>query len=857
MFTLFRRLRARLKYRHFERDLAREIEVHREMKQDELEASGVAPSDARARSVRTLGNVTYMREEARSVWIARWLDTTWQDVRYALVTFRRQPVFCLGTILMLGLGLGLVTTVFTVADASFFRPWRVPDPETLLFVRSAAAPGTDFNVASVPEFRHLREHSRTFRQLALTVRGGRMRLFDDAGAYESVGSMTVSANYFELIGVPIIAGRSFLPGEDTTPAPSNVVIISERLWTERFNRDVAAIGRIIRLERTPYTVVGVVTGSFMDGHNSKTEVWRTISLAEYQDPRHRSFPYAILGRLSESSSQAQAVAELGQLSAAFRSGHQLPPLSFRLTDTRPGGRAERLQVFGLVFVALLLVQLVACANVGNLLLARAIARQREIAVRLSLGAGRWRVVRQLVTETSVLSLCAGALGIGIAIGVPRIVTSLFPNPFETAAFYAPAASTFGFVFGMSLLTALACSLTPALRATRVSVSTLAGERHGQTVASARLRRGLLALQISLAMLLLTCAGLLTRAIGHASGANPGFSIGDFQEISVEFAPGSQGPRRKVLFEQLFNATRPPEWPPLTSSQEPTVIDDRYTIFLRTTPTSQVRAIVRRGVAPNYFDVLGIKLVAGRSLERRAVRELVLSREAAEMFWPGENPIGRTLLSGLRSDELESHVVVGIAPDLPVRSLSRTDPVGYTESEYVVDRVLLRTLDPVVVERLRDVVHRIDPEVTISARPLKEVLADSLFVARIGSRVAWAIGAIGLFLATIGAFSLFTQAVEERRREIGIRMALGAQAAQVVLLVLRTTQRSVATGLVIGVGLAVGGAQLLRSYLYGLSPFDPVTYLQVGGILLVAAMVATWIPARRATRVDPVVALRHD
>ena len=857
MFTLLRRLRARLKYRHFERDLAREIEVHREMKQVELEASGVAPADARSSAGRALGNVTYMREEARSVWVARWLEQGWQDVRYAVTGFRRQPMFGIGTTLMLGLGLGLVTTVFTVADATFFRPWRVPSPETLFFVRSSAPPGNDFAGASIPEFRYLREHSRAFRQLAVTVRGARVRLFYDGEAYEQVGSMTVSADYFDLIGVPIIAGRSFLPGEDTTPSPSNLIVISERLWTERFNRDAAAIGRTIRLERTPCTIVGVVTEKFLDGHSSRTEVWRSISLAEYQDPRHRAFPFAMLGRLGEGTTQAQAVTELGRLSASFRSGHQIPPITFHLRDTRPGGGDEGLQIVGLVFFALLLVQLVACANVGNLLLARAITRQREIAVRLSLGAGRWRVVRQLVTETAVLALCAGALGIVIGVAIPRIVTSFFPRVFETAAFYAPSTTTFGFVFGMSLLTALACSLTPALRATRVSVSSLAGERHGQTVASARLRRSLLALQIALAMLLLTGAGLLTRAISHASGTDPGFSIEDFQEVTIQFAPGTQGPRRKTLYERLYEATRGRDWPPLTISQQPPIVDDRHGIFLRAGPTDPVRVLADRGVTPNYFDVLGIRLLSGRTFNPRDDRELVLSRQAAEMFWPGENPIGKPLISGLRSDEFRSHVVVGIAPDLPIRSLAKTDPVAYGPSQYFVDRVLVRSLDPALIERLRTTVSQIDPAVTISARPLREILDDNLFIARIGSRVAWVIGGIGLLLATIGAFSLFTQAVEERRREIGIRMALGAQASQVVALVLRSTRRSVAAGLVIGVGLAAASAQLLRSYLYGLSPFDPLSYLQVAGILLLAAMVATWIPARRATRVNPVEALRAE
>jgi predicted permease len=858
MFTWFRRLRARIKYRHFDRDLAREIEVHRAMKQEELEAGGTAAADARAKALRSLGNVTYLREEARSVWIARWLESLWQDVRYALAALRRQPVFGIGTVLMLGLGLGLVTTVFTVADATFFRPWRVPDPETLMMVRSNAAPGSDFAGMSVPEHRYIREHSRAFRQLSLTVRGGRVRLFYNAENFDRVGSMQVSANYFDLLGVPIIAGRAFLPGEDTSPAPSNVIVISERLWVERFNRDPSTIGRTVRFDGgQSYTVVGVVSGTFLDGHDSRTEVWRPVSLAQYADPRHRQFPHATLGRLAEGRSMSQAIAELDQLSAAYRSTQGLPKITYRLVDTRPSLNGERLAVVGLVFTALLLVQLVACANVGNLLLARAIARHREIAVRLSLGAGRWRVVRQLVTETAVLCLCAGALGLGIAAAIPRIIVSMFPEPFQTAAFYAPTAMSFLFSFGMSVLTALACSFTPALRATRVSVSALSAERHGHTVASARLRRGLLAIQISLAMMLLTSAGLLTRALSHASGSDPGFSIAEFQEVSVQFPAGSQGPRRKALYTQLFETTRTGDWPPIALNEAPLVEDDRVSMFLRATAGAPVRIVAARGVTPNHFDVLGIKLLAGRTFDPRDDREIVVSRAVAEMFWPGESALGRTLISGITSDEFRPRVIVGVAPDLPVRSLGGTDPVAYSGSQYFMDVALVRSLDPAVIERLRETVSRIDPGVTISARPLREVLADSLFVARIGSRVAWAIGAIGLLLATIGAFSLFTQAVEERRREIGIRMALGAQAAQVVALVLRTTRRSVFSGLILGAVFAAVASQLLRKYLYGLSPFDPVAYLQIAAILLAAALVATWLPARRATRINPVETLRAD
>jgi predicted permease len=762
---------------------------------------------------------------------------------------------------MLGLGIGLVTAVFTFVNVTLFQPWRVPDPDSLQFVRPQGRIGGDFNVISMPEYQYIRNRSRTMRHLSVTVRGGRSRVFYDADAFESVGVLTVSANYFEAMGLQMAAGRTFLQQEDSSPHPTNVVIISERLWAERFGGAPDIIGRSVRIERTALTVVGVAPRNFVDGHGPGTEVWRVLGLGAYQDPRHRTFPHSTLGRLADGSSDEEAAAELALLSAQFRAEHQLPEMAFVLVDTRPvstGGIGERGQVAGLVFIALLLVQLLACANVGNLLLARALARQREVAVRMSLGAGRWRIVRQLFTEALVLALIAGGVGLALSAVVPAVAVSLGLPWIGSASRFTPTGETLAFIVGLSFLTAVAAGLTPALRATRVSLSSITAERHGQTAGTARLRRALLAAQISLATLLLMGAGLLTRGISKVSDAGPGFAIGEFQEVNIEFPAGAQIPRRRALYEPLYEATRGDDWPALAMGETRPIVDDRYGIPLRTTPTAPVQMVARRGISPDYFDTLGIQLLAGRAPAMDDDhREIVLNRSTAELLWPGESPIGKTLISGMRSDDWKTHIVVGVAPDLPLRSLARTEPVAYLTSQLVSDVLLVRSLDPAAVIRLRELASRIDPEVTVTSRPLNDLVADALYAARVGSWVAWGIGAVGLLLASIGAFGVFAYAVEERRREIGIRMAMGAQAAQVIRLVLRTTQSSVLMGLGAGVVLTAVAAPLLRSYLYGLSPFDPVAYLQVSGLLLAAALMATWIPARRATRINPAITLRAD
>ena len=861
MFTLLRRFRARLKYRHFDRDLAREIEVHRAMKQDQLEAEGIAPAEARSNSVRALGNVTYMREESRGVWIGRSLETTWQDVRYALASFRRQPVFSLGAILMLGLGLGLVATVFTFAHASFLRPWRVPDPDTLRFVRSAAPFGVDFRSVSMPEYRYLREHATTIRHLAVTVRGAPSEArFEDS--VERVDTMTVTANYFEALGIRLIAGRPFLPSEDSSAAPSNVVVISERLWAERYNRDPAVAGKSIQLGRRVMTIVGVAPASFLDGHSSRTEVWRVMNLSEYRDARHGDFPFAMIGRLGRGVGVDQAATELGHLSRQFRSSERLPEISFRLPDTRPSSaNSDMKQIVGLVLLALILVQLVACGNVGNLMLARALVRQREIAVRLSLGASRSRVVRQLLTEALVLSAGAGALGMAMVVLLPSVAVALVADWPERAAYYAPTLATFAVAGLMSVLTAISCGLGPALRATRVSLSVASAERHGQTVHMARLRRLLLASQIALATLLLMSAGLLTRAVSHASAMDPGFDIDALQQVTLNLPSTARGARRDELSKQLVEAAAKGGLPPLALSSSAPVHNDRYSDFLRPAESDKIgiRALASKNISANYFDVIGVRLLAGRGPSpQTGDREVVLSESVAASFWPNESPIGKVVISGTRSDRTHRKTVVGVAPELSVRSLAGTQPAAYAATEFGgLGVLLLRSTSPAAVEQLQALANALEPGATVTARPLRDSLADSLIAARIGGWVAWGIGGIGLLLATVGAFGVFAHAVEEKRREIGIRMALGAQATQVVRAVLRTTQRPVFFGLGIGAAMAILATPLFRNYLYGLSPMDPIAFVQVAALLFLAAMLATWVPARRATRVNPIDALRRD
>lgn len=865
MFGFLRRLRARLKYRHYDRDLAQELEVHRAMKRDHLEASGVPPADAAVAATRALGNVTLVQEDARLVWVARWLEEVRQDVQYTLTTFRRQPMFCVAVIAVLGFGLGLVTTAHSVVDAMFMRQWQVPNSNQVHFVRSAAPPGSDYATISFPELRFVQEHSRSVDAISATMRAGMVAVYYGPETFDRAQSLNVSANYFDLLGVRLVAGRSFLPAEDDHATRVPVVVISERLWVDRFDRDPSVIGRSVRIGAVAHTVVGIAPAEFLDPHNSRTTVWRPIThsltqtqddVRRYADPRHPAFPYSIITKVAATSTPEHAAAELTGLSGQFRMTAGLPVYERRLRDTRPSAGGDDQMVGWLVLSTLVLIQLVACANVGNLVLARSLARQREMAARLALGAGRARLVRQLVTEVGVLSLIAAVVGIGLAHLIPSTLVPFLPEEAPRAEFFWPSGTTVTVALVMAILTALAAGLAPALKATRVNLSAVTGERHGPTIAAARLQRVLLATQVAVAALLLAGAGLFTRAVMHASSTDPGFPMREYLEVAFVFPAGSQSQRRVTLTTQLRAELEAGGWPPVTFLDEaPMQARNDRGHFLRSAPTASVRFFPGRNVSGNFFDVIKTPLLAGRMPS--SDKEVVLNGTAAALLWPGESPLGRTVASGLTRQDSETKVVVGIAPDLPSSDFTRIEAVVYTRASDWASLAIVHSRDQRIGDRFNELVSRLDPGVTATARPLEQTLDDVLQAPRIGSWVGWSIGGIGLALAMVGAFGVFAQSVETRRREIGIRLALGAAPSQAMRVVIARTQGTVAAGVTAGLGIAAVAAVFLRNQLYGLSPLDPVAYLQVIALMAGSAALATWLPARRATRVNPIETLRQD
>jgi putative ABC transport system permease protein len=819
------------------------------------------------------------------------LSFWWQDVRQAVRLLARRPLFALCAVLVLALGIGPATALFTLMNAVLFRPWQVPDPDRMAVIRARPAGEDGIGVITIAEYRYLREHSRSFSRMA-AWRPGPSRMEGGPGEQIAMRSAFVSAEYFEALGVRMTGGRGFVQDEEDYAAPNAVAVISYRLWQDRFGGDPGLVGRTIRIGRQAFTVVGVAAPGFEDVHDWRgSDVWMPLpalaltrgprfNLARFANPRGEELRL-LAGRLRPGVTRASAAAELSALSRRFRTDASLQSNGIDVFDTRPlrdwppDLLVSAISVQAVLALAVTIVLLVACANAGNLLLARALSRQREFAIRLSLGAGRVCVIRQVLLEAGMLSAVAGALGLGFALAAPGLMMDLGfrfaaqgfwpirPQDAVRSSLYAPDASVFLVAMLLVGLTAAAAGLAPVVRIIRGDLAT--GSRPPQRghSASARWRFVLLAAQVALTAVLLVGAGLLTRAIARAGSLEPGFMIRDVYVVSIalDIPPATMETRGRAFFLGLRDALGGSDLGPVAFTGLPPFSEANSVMMARRldVASSVIHRILTRDVSRDYFGVLGIAIVKGRLPEDEfASREVVVNESAARMLWPDAEPVGKMLENVISRTELLEYRVVGVVEDVPVRSMSEIEPVVYQMPYWpVASTLLVRSAAPGVSQRVRAVAAALEPHVTVTERPLVEHVRESLTRAVLASRTAWAIGALGLVLAMAGALGVFAQVVEERRREIGIRMALGARPRQIAGVVFRTAGQALLWGLAAGFVLSALSVPVLRRFLYGLNPFDPVAYAGVALTLSLAAAIATWIPARRAIAVDAVATLRSE
>jgi predicted permease len=873
---LWRRLRYLLRSRENNELLAEELAFHQAMKQKKYEDEGLSTADARRAAAREMGNLTHVHEDSRQIWLWRGIEAVAQDVRYGFRTLLQNLGFTTIAVLALALGIGLNTMLFTVFNALVLAPWAVKDPATVVSVFRAPeknARRANYSGFSMPAIEYLRQHTKTLSGIAATSNTGPTTLNDSAVVR---GGYYVTGNYLSLLGADMAAGRGFLPEEDAPHNGKPVVVLSHRAWQQYFNGDRSVVGTNIKLNYSRFLVVGITAPAFTGSSATLPDFWIPMHAMHLLDPSRdwiangRDFCcFDVAGRLAPGVSRKQASAELSVLLNQYAKDAHIEEdravfLARATFVSTPDREAVVYPILGLVAGAVLLVLLIACANIANLLLARATARQREIGIRLSIGASRFRVVRQLMTESLLLAIAGSVFAIALAGSVTGPLMRHFAN--EPLSFsFEPDYRVFAYTAVLAVLATLAFGLVPALHATRTSLNSAlrADNFLGGRLTTSRLRNILLGAQVAFSLVLLVGAGLMTRALQHAQGVDPGFAVKNVAVLSVDLRLHSyDDAATAAFFRDLMGriAVLPNVRSvahafviPLGTMRASTAgeIDGRKEAGKNTTPVFQFNR-----VSFDYLRTLKIPIVKGRYFKPSDVHAVIVNEAMADRFWRGVNPVGHRIRSGK-----EEFDVIGVMKNVRSTNLSSTDDAYvYQLADGGADqRVVVRTDgDPrELIGVLPKLAAAVDPRVRGTVTLLGDNLEGQINRQRYVASIAGSLGGLALALACIGIYGVVGYTVQQRTREIGVRMALGATRQHVLSAILKQNFRVVGVGAIIGIAAAAGLSRLIAAFLYGVSPLDPVSFGAVLIALLASAMLASYLPARRAVSIDPFRALRHE
>ena len=803
-----------------------------------------------------------------------------QDLRYACRTLLRAPSFTVAAVLTLAIGIAVNTIVFTLLNSLALRAMPVRDADRVVRVFPLDARGERQNLVSYADYLEYRGAASGLEGLAAYI-PVEITAAPAGGEAEDVIAYAVSANYLPLFGVEPALGRAFEAAEES-PASAPVAIISQSLWRRRFASDPSALGAAIVLNSRRFTIVGVGPERFAGTEPIAPDIWVPLGMQSVVSPgadllTDRDARWLLLagridrGRSRETVASALTVAAR-RLAAASPSasravGVVVVPGTFFTID--PGLRPIILLVMGIVG----LVLAIACANVANLVLARTSSRQRELAVRLAIGASRWRVVRQLVTETTLVGLIGGVAGLLLSVWTLRflypVAVSLLPFRWGTVVLdLTPDLRVFAYTFGVALIAGIALGLVPAVQGATPHISAALHD-DGAMVRSrfsrTRLRHALVVIQIAVCLMLLVGAGLLARGLQRARALDLGFQTdgvvfteydlrrhaytdagaAEFNRSMAVFAAGLPGVHSVALTSHV----------PLTGGLTHATVwleghDSRVTCLTTTS-------------SPAYFDVLRVPVVAGRNFTSEEAAQgapiVIISEGLAARFWPGASAVGRTMRAAGFPAPL---TVVGVVRDTSSASLWRDKemslyvPLKPAPDQRAIHLLVRASRDTrAVVPALRERARALDARVRFEASPLESVLQLWILPSRVAATAAAALGGVALLLASVGIYAVLAFAVAQRRREIGVRMALGATARDVTRLVLRDGVRLIALGLAIGQAGALAVGRVLRQFVFDIGAFDPLTFILVPGLLCLVALAACYVPARHATRIAPLTALR--
>jgi len=846
-----------------ENDFDKELRNHLDLEAEEQSAEGISANEAADRARRTFGNPTIISEDVRAVWHLRWLENFWQDARYGVRQLGKNLTFTCVAIITLALGIGANTAMFSIADAVLWRSMPYPHPEQLVVANEVPRSDPDASWGTTYlTFRDWQARSTVFQNFAATMSD--QRILREGPDPVRVNGVAVTHDFFDVMGVAPILGRVILASDDTTSAPP-VVVLSHRMWTERFASDPNIVGRVVHIGRTiTFTAIGVMPVGFDD---DSVDYWVPLVRINPFVNRH-VWIFNTVGRLRPGHTAAEAQAELEtmllQIERDFpeaNRGHDVRVNSLR-TQTSSDIRSALLVLLGAVG----LVLLIACANLAALISVRAAGRSRELAVRAALGASRGRLIAQLLTESALLSFAGGIAGVALAYWATRSLVFLSKDPrLLHAAINFPVLL---FAFAAVAITSVLAGIAPAMQHSRDTLNS----RNSGHRRRARLQQSLVVSEIALCLVLLVGAGLLFKTLRNILDVDAGFRTDHLVTMSVTLPPTYTD--QLQMFHFYRDAAERLQMLPGISAVSvvnslpvaPGEANGDINIEGRpAAPGANGAAGFRRSL-PNYFQMMGIPLLRGRNFDEHddgvnKDRVVIINDRFARQFWPKDDPIGKRIKIGPPENN-PWLTIVGVVRDIHQKGLE--NPIGFNIYEPLAqsvgsdEEIAIRTQgDPTaVISEVRAELHRIDPTVLVDGfATMDQRIEDSVSPRKLNLFLFGLFSALALVLASIGLYGVVAYSVGQRTQEFGIRMALGAQPTDVLRLVLTQGLKLALAGTVIGIGVALALSSVVRKLLFHVRPADPVTIISVAIILTIVALIACWLPAFRASRIEPTQALR--
>ncbi|HTU34446.1 MAG TPA: ABC transporter permease [Candidatus Acidoferrum sp.] len=881
--------------REIEADLDEEIRSAVALLTDEKIKAGMAPAEARRAARIELGGVEQVKEEVRSGRAAAWLDSFVQDVRFAFRMLRKSPGFATIAVLTLALGIGANTAIFSLVNCLVLRPLPIADPSQVAFLTlqwKGSGVGTSF---SYPNFREIQQQTSNVFSGLSAVETLQLDGLSRGATSQTLFASYVTGNFFALLGVKPALGRLILPSEGQNPGADPVLVISYSYWKSRFNGDPSIVGAKVSVNGHPMTIIGITPKGF-HGLTSLLDNQGYIPLgmapalgdapADYRDNRTQG-GFLVIARLRSTVSLGEAGSALHLIAQRMSREHSdlIGLITFDALHLGPAGLAvnpghpETLTLVSDLFLALAgSVLLLACMNIANLLLVRSDERQREMAMRAALGAGRVRLVRHLLTESILLALFGGIAGVVLGMAASQTVGSVPLHTFAPITFdFSFDWRVFTFALAVALLTGIFVGVAPALRASRGDVNqALHDGGRTSTPGRQRVRTALVAMQVAGSLMLLVVAGLFVRSLEHVEHSNLGFNPEGV--LNVSFDPHEAGYNKaqtRDLFRNLLQQAR--HLPGVQSASLATCVPMGYNNLGATLKIKGYEPGRNEGepfaeynaVTGGYFETMRIQLLRGREFRGSDIetspRVAIINQAMADRFWRGQDPIGRQFTRD--DDPTHPMEIVGLARNLHPNSYEAAAPVPsfyvpLAQSDERFATLQARTNgDPAsLAPELTGLIHSLEPVMPVfDVQTMTSALEtlNGFLIFQLAAGLAVCLGLLGLVLAVVGVYGVISYAASRRTHEIGIRMAVGAQAVDVLKMIFSQGLAIVLIGMVLGLVAAIGMARIVRDFLVGVGAVDPLTYSAATFVLAGVALLACYIPARRAMRVDPMVALRHE